>query len=204
MKIIGITGPTGSGKSLLCQFISESKLNIPCIDADEVYHSLLVPPSDCLDSIRKAFGKDVFLPDGSLDRKKLGLAVFSNTEKLELLNKTVLCHVTEEISHILCKYRDLGVSAVAIDAPTLIESGFSKECTAVVSVLAPEGVRSERIKERDHLTDELAQLRISAQKGEDFYIKNSDYVLINDGDAKEFEADAMKIIGNILNGGKDK
>ena len=64
MKIIGITGPSGSGKSLLCRSLEQNQ--VFCIDADKVYHSLLIPPSRCLDAIREKFGDGVFLPDGSL------------------------------------------------------------------------------------------------------------------------------------------
>ena len=81
MKIIGITGPTGAGKSHLCKALSSK---IPVINADEVYHSLLLPPSDCLDALRNAFGDAVFSSDGTLDRGALSSIVFSDQEQLAL------------------------------------------------------------------------------------------------------------------------
>ena len=91
MRIIGVTGPSGAGKGALCEMFK--KRGMVCIDADAVYHSLLVPPSECLDALKSAFGESVFCPDGSLDRAVLGRIVFAESDKLELLNSTVLSFV---------------------------------------------------------------------------------------------------------------
>lgn len=195
MKIIGITGPTGAGKSVLCEHLT--KAGIPCIDADRVYHSLLLPPSECLNAIKRTFGDEIFSPDGKLDRAKLGAIVFNEPKKLELLNKTVLGNVLCEIRLIIDDYRRKGVSSVAVDAPTLIESGFYKECTTVISVLAPREVRLERIMERDCLSEEKAQLRINAQKSDEFYREYSDIILQNDGNPKEFKKKIENIIKDL-------
>ncbi len=180
MKLIGITGPTGAGKSIICDRLQE--LGIPCIDADRVYHNMLLPPSECLDAIRASFGSDIFSPDGKLDRAELAAIVFADPKKLELLNRTVLGHVLCEIRLRISEYRRRGFDTVVVDAPTLIESGFNKECTAVIAVLAPEEHRLVRIKERDSLTEEKALSRIRAQKSDDFYKENADVVIFNDGD----------------------
>lgn len=195
MRIIGITGPTGAGKSLLCRYIEEK--NIPCIDADRVYHAMLLPPSECLDAIRRAFGDRVFGPDGKLDRAKLGALVFSSPEKLDLLNRTVLGKVLDEIRRLISDYRRRGFDTVAVDAPTLIESGFHKECSTVISVLAPSEQRLSRIKERDHLSDEKAEMRINAQKSDSFYRASSDHVLFNDGDTEKLRKDAEELLRTI-------
>ena len=97
MKIIGVTGPTGSGKTVLTEYFAS--LGIPTINADELYHSLLIPPSPCLDAISSAFGKDMLSEDGSLDRKALSALVnFCNEQsyygqkKLKFLKiTTCLC-----------------------------------------------------------------------------------------------------------------
>ena len=195
MNIIGITGPTGAGKSFLCEQLKKS--NIPCIDADRVYHSMLLPPSDCLDAIRRAFGDDIFSLDGKLDRAKLGAIVFGDPQKLDLLNKTVLGNVLCEIRLLIDEYRRKGFNTVAVDAPTLIESGFYKECSTVISVLASRDIRLARIMERDCLTSEKAQLRIDAQKSDDFYRQYSDIILQNDGNSKKFNDDIERIIKDI-------
>ena len=196
MQVIGITGPSGAGKSLLCRFLKNN--SIPCIDADGVYHSLLVPPSECLDAIERVFGSAVIARDGSLDRAALAAVVFADKEKLETLNATVLDYVLEEIRAIIEDYRTQGYSVVAVDAPTLIESGFNKECTRVLSVLASPDVRIKRIIERDGLSESAASARINAQKKDDFYIGHSDGVIYNDCGESEFIIAAQKTLSDIL------
>ena len=195
MNVIGITGPTGSGKSLVCSFLAEH--NIPCIDADEVYHKMLLPPSECLDSIRAAFGNEIFLPDGNLDRAALAEIVFKDSKKLELLNKTVLDKVLAEIRTIISGYEQNGFATVAVDAPTLIESGFHKECSTVISVLAPREQRLLRIIERDSLTEQKADARINAQKSDSFYTESSDYVIINDADSQKLKDQLFDILKKL-------
>jgi dephospho-CoA kinase len=196
MKIIGITGPSGAGKSLLSETFT--KRNIPVIDADALYHSLLVPPSECLDAIKAAFGECVIAPDGTLDRAALGAVVFSNEKKLALLNETVLSRVLVRIREVIASYAESGALAVAVDAPTLIESGFNRECDFVLSILAPKRDRIERIMARDSISREKAELRINAQKDDEFYIKASDAVLINDGSQNQFFERAETMIESIL------
>ncbi len=202
MKIIGITGPTGAGKSLVCKHFEE--LNIPTIDADRVYHSMLLPPSECLDAIRRSFGDGVFTPDGKLDRARLASIVFANPKKLDLLNKTVLGRVLTELRLIIADYRRRGFDAVVVDAPTLIESGFYKECTAVISVLAPKEDRLARIIERDCLEETAAKQRINAQKSDDFYREHSDYMIFNDKNSEALKAALDGIADKLeLTAGKD-
>lgn len=194
-KVIGITGPSGAGKSLFRSFLEEKGL--VCIDADEVYHDLLIPPSACLDSLREAFGDAIFVKDGALDRKALGEIVFHDPTKLTLLNQTVLPHVLDRISTMIEQNASNGVSHVFLDAPTLIESGFHRECDAVISVLANETVRSERIALRDHLTADQANTRIRAQREDSFYITHSDHVLYNNADQAAFLLTAEELLKRL-------
>ena len=197
MKIIGITGPSGAGKSCLSAFLREK--NIPVVDADETYHSLLVPPSDCLDAIKAAFGDGVINSDGSLNRGTLSALVFGDGEKLALLNSTVLGFVLDRIRKIFWEYEKEGHRIVAVDAPTLIESGFYTECDTVISVLANKETRLARITERDGISYEAARARVDAQRGDCFYEEKSHITVHNDGDISAFRAECEKIY-SILNG----
>ena len=196
MKVIGITGPTGAGKSLFSDFLRGK--GIPVIDADKLYHSLLVPPSSCLDALRGAFGDGVFLDSGELDRRALSEIVFHDSEKLELLNRTVLGFVLDRARELLSGYEKDGEPMAAVDAPTLIESGFYRECHTVISVLCPPDVRIGRIMSRDGLSEDAARARVSAQKDDGFYIERSDTVLTNDGDTESFLKRCEQTLSELL------
>lgn len=184
MKVIGVTGPSGSGKTLLTEYFE--KHGIPIIDADALYHSMLIPPSPCLNAIHKNFGDSVILPDGTLDRAALGAFVFNDPEKLKLLNSTVLDMVLERIREIIGEFETQGASAVIVDAPTLIESGFHRECDTVISVIAPVEDRITRICERDGITKEKARERVFAQKNDEFYKTHSHHTVYNNGTVDDF------------------
>ena len=192
IKKIGITGPSGSGKSLLSKHLNA--VGIPTIDADKLYHSMLLPPSRCLDALSDVFGKDILKWDGTIDRKILSSRVFSDAKQLKLLNDTVLPIVLDEIRVLISELEAKGESVVAIDAPTLIESGFHKECDLTVSVLASRATRLCRISARDNITEEKATERINAQHDDDFYINASDKVLFNDSDENAFAMQASELI----------
>lgn len=194
MILVGITGPTGAGKSLLSEFMR--KKGIPVIDADEVYHSLLVPPSECLDALRRAFGDGIFNGE-TLDRRALSEIVFHDKEKLTLLNRTVLGIVLDRCREILAEYEREGHAIAAVDAPTLIESGFYLECDRVISVLSSPDIRIERIMARDGLTREAAETRVRGQRRSEFYVEHSDTVLINDSNEKEFFDKCGELILNL-------
>lgn len=180
MRIIGITGPSGAGKSLLCEYCAAH--GIPHLDADAIYHELLLPPSEAVTALRSAFGDGILDDTGGIDRGALGHIVFQDEKKLALLNETVLAIVLREIRNRLDVLRAEGAETVAVDAPTLIESGFHRECDTVVVVLASEEARLARIMARDGLSREKALSRIRAQKNDEFYCASADAVLVNDKD----------------------
>ena len=180
MHVFGITGPSGAGKSLLCEYCAAH--GIPHLDADAIYHALLVPPSDAVDALRATFGDEILDKNGAVDRKALSTIVFHDEKKLALLNETVLGIVLRDIRHRLEELRTQGVTEVVVDAPTLIESGFHRECDTVVVVLSEKETRVARIMARDGLSRERAEERVNAQKPDEFYRSAADAVLCNDGD----------------------
>lgn len=185
MYVIGVTGPSGSGKGAVSAIISSlSSKKITVIDADAVYHDIITPPSECLDELVVCFGSDILDDNGYLSRFKLSKKVFGadNKEKLLLLNKITHKYIVKKIRQIVHELSDIGDPVCVIDAPLLIEAGLRDDCSLLISVLADKEVRVNRIAKRDTITEEAAIDRINSQKPDDFYIINSDAVIRNNGD----------------------
>lgn len=177
MKVIGITGQTGAGKSTVCKILSAR--GYYHIDADAVAKSLYQKGSPILAELRKNFGSQILTTDGVLDKKALAAAAFSTPAATEKLNSIVHPAVNAKIRAILDEQRKAGKKAVIIDAIALFESGEHALCDRAVGVVAPEEIRLSRIMARDALTKDEALLRIRAQKDETFYTEHCDAVLRN-------------------------
>lgn len=178
-KLLGITGPTGAGKTTALQALKE--LGVTIIDADEVYHELLEQNVKLKEALTKRFGDMLLDETGQVNRKKLGERVFGDPEALEELNRITHKFVGEEIDRRVISARVQGRSC-AIDAIALIESGLAGGCDATVAVLAPEEVRIRRIMAREGISEEYARKRVSAQKDEGFFRANCAYILENTGE----------------------
>lgn len=179
MKVIGITGPIGCGKSYVSHLFEER--GFPSIDADEVYHSLVSAPSPTVSAIAEVFGQRVLKSDGALNRGALSSIVFSDPEKLAKLNKITHSAVLDELERMLAEYEALGIGAVTVQVPLMFESGFDKRCDHVIAVVASEDVRIKRICSRDSVTRQEAQKRIKTQKDIQFYIAKSSETVYNNG-----------------------
>jgi len=192
MKVIGLTGQSGSGKSFLGQIFTEN--GIPSINADEVSHKVTGSDPGCLSALRRAFGDGIFEADGTLSRKKLGAVVFSAPEKLTLLNRTVFPFINREIERRIAEEEARGTELVLLDAPTLYEAGADRYCDFVAAVCAPFEARLERIIERDKISREAALLRLRAQHDDAFYREKADAVLVNDADKEAFAKKINELI----------
>ena len=192
MLLIGLTGPTGAGKGEVAKIFAS--YGLPVINADEVYHTLITPPSSCLRELMLAFGKDVLLADGSLDRKALGAIVFSDPAALERLNGITHRYVMEEVRRRVELLRRREIPAAVFDAPQLFEAGAQNICGAVVSVLADRALRLERIVARDGITPEAAMRRSTSQKSDEYFRTHSDYIIENNGSADLLPAEVYRIL----------
>ena len=128
MKILGITGSSGAGKSTFSKFLSE-KQEFRVIDADKVSKELAVPGNEYLDSIKNTFGEDILLDDGNLNRKLLASKIYNNEEEREKLNSLTVKYILKEIYNRMKKIVDPKVKYIAVDAPLLFETGFDKLCS---------------------------------------------------------------------------
>lgn len=195
MRIIGLCGRSGSGKTSFCRIAIEQGLKV--IDCDKVYYGLVSNPSDCLEEIRQSFGDGV-IKDNALDRKTLAGIVFSNREKLELLNSTTHKYIRNEIANIIsaCNESDI----IILDAPALFESNVDLMCDSVVCIIAPDEFCVARIIARDGITEQQARSRLQNQLPNDFLIENSDYIVYNEGAESDFINASYELITALKEG----
>lgn len=195
MTILGITGPTGSGKTTLSEVVRDRGGFV--IDCDRLYHEMLQSNTLLRQDIRDEFG-DVFLPDGKLDRKKLGGIVFSDRFRLAALDRIVFYHIGTEVRNILQTARKQ-YKLIAIDAVNLLQSNLDDLCNITVGVLASVPVRLARIMSRDNISEEKALARIEAQKSDVYYRDYCSYIIENDElTAEQFREASEELVDLIL------
>lgn len=191
--VIGITGGTGSGKSTVCSVMKQRGAKI--IDADIVAREITEKGKPALSEIERAFGKDVLFPDGSLDRKKLGAVVFSDNEKLNILNGITHKYIIDEIEKTV---RSSTCGILVIDAALLFQTGLDRLCDKTVAVTAKEDVRQRRIARRDGLSAKTAKDRIASQDDDAYYRQRADYAIVNDKGLIELKSEAERILKELM------
>ena len=194
MKIIGITGGTGCGKTTALNELERRGALL--IDCDAVYHRMLETDRPMLDEIEKYFPGAVI--DGKLDRKALGAVVFTDEEALRDLNIITHRHINLEIRRILREHAMNGGTLAAIDAIELFSSGLAKRCTATIGVIADREVRIDRIMRRDGISREYAMMRVNAQRPNEYFIQKCSRVLENNGSQEEFIERCRKTFEEVL------
>lgn len=195
--IIGLTGPTGAGKSSLRDIFEQ--LGCVYVDTDILARRVTEKGSSSLARIAKVFGSDILLPDGSLDRRKLASRAFStkvSTAVLDLLTHPAIIDMSLKI------IEDSDKSVAVIDAPLLFEAGMDSLCHAVIAVTADDDVRLHRIMERDGLDEKSAGQRMNAQHSSAWYEERSDHVIRNDSDFSSLEQNAKRIFLKLTEGKK--
>ncbi len=195
--VIGVTGGIGSGKSTVSSFLEE--LGAPVIDADDISRNLLKPGEKALTEVVAAFGSELIQGNGQLNRKALGEIVFSDSNKLELLNAIVHKYVAEEIDNRIKCYKAQGFLRIIVDAPLPIEHGFLDLCDIVWTVHADMEIRIKRIMKRNGMTREEAFARINSQISERQYLEIATTVIYNNETVerlkREVELQFNKLIG---------
>ena len=187
MTVIGITGPTGAGKTTALAVLAE--LGFEIVDCDRLYYERLREDGALRRRLAEASG-DIFLPDGSLDRRRLAERVFRDRRELERLNGIVnpaMCAAVGE------KIQKCSRRGLAIDAINLVESGIGRMCDATVAVTADPAVRLRRIMARDGLDEVRAGARIAAQKPDSFYREHCGWLLENPGSGEMVFAQKARI-----------
>lgn len=194
MTVIGITGPTGAGKTTALRALEG--LGVKILDCDAVYHGLLRTSKGLQKKLEDRFGP-LFGPDG-LDRKALGSRVWGDPDALADLNAITHKFIREKLGEEVALAREAGLPGVAIDGVAIIEAGVGEMCDATVSITAPAEVRAERIMAREGIDRDYAMARIKAQKSDEWFMDHTQYHLINDSTEKAFRCKALELFSQLL------
>lgn len=182
MRIVGLTGGIGSGKSTVTDYLITRGFYV--LDADKIAREIVLPGSDMLIELSAVFGKGILLEDGSLDRKKLGEIVFSDAEKKKTLDRLMHTRILELIHERIIQFREESehASAIFIDAPLLFETGLDKSADEIWVIDADDETRIRRIMARDGLQREEILKRIESQMTREEKNSRADVILDNTGD----------------------
>lgn len=189
--VIGLTGPTGAGKSTVAALL-QKKHAFAWIDADAIARGLTEKGSPLLPVLAQRFGADILDENGALIRSKLAERAFASPEKTALLDQLTHPAVTEKIGAEVARLSAIGTKAVLVDAAALFESGIDKLCSFTAVVTASESVRLARIMARDGIDEPAARLRMNAQLSAERYEQKAD-VIVHNEPPFELETEAEKI-----------
>lgn len=177
MKIIGITGSSGSGKSTVTNILGQ-ELKAKTIYADKVVEQMQKKGMEYFNKIVELFGTEILNEIGELNRPKLAEIIFTNSKKREELNELTKQYVVEEIKK---QIQEANEEYVIIDAPLLIETGLNEYCDIVIVVISNINTQTERICQRDNISKDKAIERINSQPSNEFYKKYANYIVENNG-----------------------
>lgn len=193
MKILGITGGIGAGKSSVTRIFE--KLGATVIDADVIARQVLEKDGIAYPKVVASFGKEILQEDQSIDRKGLAAIVFTNQEKLSLLNGIVHPCVFEEMEKQIAKAE---TDLVCLDVPLLFHCDFPIFCHKTLAVLAPKELRLQRVMERDGCTRQEALARMANQLSDEEFREKADSIIVNDGDEESLSQKVREIYCSMM------
>jgi dephospho-CoA kinase len=193
MKVIGLTGGTGSGKSVVSKSFAAAGAVI--VDADKIAHDIILKGEPAYHEIIEYYGTGILDTEGNIIRKKLGEIVFNDKEKLAFLNQCTHKYITAEVKRQIAEAKEEGTAAaIIVDAPLLLEAKLETVCDEVWVVYADPEVRAQRVMTRDGITYELAKARIANQKSWDEYKAAASVVIDNSKDLVYLESQMAEVL----------
>lgn len=191
MKVIGLTGGIGSGKSTVSQFLAE--LGTVIIDADKIGHEVLNPGTEAWQEVVAAFGRQILTQGGEIDRANLGELVFANPESRLRLNQIMHPRIYAILKSQIEHYRQQGADVVVLEIALLLEVDWTQLADEVWITVASEDTVLRRLADRSALSKEQALARIRSQISNEERMKQADVVINSDGDLSELKAKVRKL-----------
>ncbi len=191
MYIIGITGGIGCGKSLVCEYLGRD-YDAEVIMADDVAHDVMKPGTKCNKSLRKLFGDEYFLDDGSLNRKTAGALAFKNPDILEAMNNIIHPAVWDEIQDRLARAENAGKKLAVIEAALLIGTKYKDICEEFWYIYSDTETRLERLVSNRGITAERAKDVMKNQLSDDEFKNACDFTVDNSGDFEDTKEQIKK------------
>jgi dephospho-CoA kinase len=180
MKIIGLTGGIGSGKTTVCK-IFES-LGIPVYYADQEAKKIMTSNRQVKSQVKSLLGEEAYHPNGKPNRKYIGDKVFNDKDLLARISAIVHPAVRLEAGRWAESFKsENGVPYVIQEAALLVENGSYKTMDVLIVVTCPEETRIKRVMMRDRLTYDDVVKKVKSQLPEKEKVRVADYVIINDG-----------------------
>ena len=193
MKVIGLTGGIGTGKSTVSAYLKQK--NIPVVDADQIAREITAPGSPVLDDIRALLGDDVFFEDGTMDRQKVASIIFSNQEILSAYEALTTAEAVRRCISELDEYRQQGIYDMAVlDAPLLFECGLESQTDEDWVVDADLEVRISRVMARDGISRHAIMDRIHRQMSSEKKRELADFVIDNSGSLDELHVQIDQLL----------
>lgn len=191
MRVIGLTGPTGAGKTVVAEL-----MELPVVNADRVARLVHKDP-EILSELCQRFGKDIVV-GGVLNRAVLASRAFATRQDTDDLNAIMHPAILTRIKEELASLEQAGETCCILDAPLLFEADCYQLCHTTVGVLASSSLRENRIVERDGITGEMAEQRMAAQPKDDYYIQRCDHILTNNGDISQLQRDVQVLLSKLV------
>ncbi len=198
MKVIGIVGGIGSGKSLICEYI-KNNYNACFINADGIGHQVLEKNTDVYNQVFERYGKQILNADGSINRKALGDIVFSASEDLKWLNSVSHPYIKSKIIKKIEEYKEKkSCDLIILEAAILIEAGWGQLADYIILVKCKEDIRVERLINSRSITEQKAKTIISKQSTDIQLERFSDEIIDNSLDKNNSYKQIDIIIKKIL------
>lgn len=192
MRVIGLTGGIGTGKSTASEYLRKQGFSI--IDADRISREIVEPGTLLLKELEKNFGSGIIKDDGTLDRKALAAIVFSDKEKKSRLDGLMHGHILDEIERKISESQSGEGRGIIVDAPLLFETGLEKKCDQIWLITADEKLRILRVCERDGMDPEEVRARIQNQMADEEKKERAHRIVDNSGSKEALLAQLAELI----------